>query len=146
MAMPTSAAAYMQMAHSSDMFEIESSRMALQMSRSQPVRAFAQMMINDHSRMMDEMMRMMPAMGMQMSSMGMMPHHMAMMQRLRGATGAGFDAMYKREQMMGHGEALMMHRTYAASGDNPQMRAMAARAVPMVERHLAAARALPTRM
>jgi putative membrane protein len=145
MAMPTSASAYMQMAHSSDMFEVESSRMALQMSRSQPVRQFAQMMINEHTMMMNEMMRMAPAMGMQMHSMAMMPHHMAMMQRLRAA-GSNFDAMYKRAQMMAHQEAVMMHRTYAARGDNPQLRAMAVRAVPMVEMHLARARALPVGM
>ncbi len=58
MAMPTTASAYMEMAHSSDMFEIESSRMALQMSRNQAVRSFAQMMVNDHTRMMNEMMAM----------------------------------------------------------------------------------------
>src|SRR3712207_2371625 len=40
---PTSAPGYMQMAASSDMFEIESSRLALQMSRNQAVRSFAQM-------------------------------------------------------------------------------------------------------
>ena len=146
MAMPTTASAYMEMAHSSDMFEVQSSQLALQMSRNPAVRSFAQMMINDHTRMMNEMMAMAPSMGMNMSSMPMMPKHAAMLQRLRSASAANFDMMYKREQIMAHQEALMLHQTYAARGDNPALRAMAARAAPMIEMHLARARALPGRM
>ncbi|HEV2080360.1 MAG TPA: DUF4142 domain-containing protein [Allosphingosinicella sp.] len=143
MAMPTTAAAYMQMAHSSDMFEVQSSQLALQMSRNPAVRSFAQMMINDHTRMMNEMMAMAPSMGMNISSMPMMPKHSAMLQRLRSTSASNFDMMYKREQMMAHQEALMMHRTYAARGDNAALRAMAARAVPMIQMHLSRAQALP---
>ena len=146
MAMPTRAAAYMEMAHSSDMFEVQSSQMALQMSRSEPVRMFAQMMVSDHSRMMSEMMAMAGPMGMNMASMPMMPKHAAMLQRLQSASAANFDMMYKREQMMAHQEAVMMHRTYSRSGDNAALRAMAAKAVPMVEMHLALVRTLPGRM
>ena len=145
MAMPTTASAYMEMAHSSDMFEIESSQLALQTSRDPAVRSFAQMMVTDHTRMMNEMMAMAPATGMNMSSMPMMGRHMEMMQRLRAASAADFDMMYKREQMMAHDEALMMHRTYAARGDNPALKAMAARAVPMIQMHMSRARALPGR-
>lgn len=146
MAMPTNAMAYMKMAHSSDMFEIESSRLALQMSRNNAVRSFAQMMINDHSRMMNEMMAMAPQMAMSMSSMQMMPHHMQMLQALRGSSGASFDMMYKRHQMMAHQEASMMHRTYAARGDNPAMRAMAAKAAGHVAMHMRQLQALPVTM
>lgn len=145
MAIPTTASAYIEMAHSSDMFEIESSQHALQMSQAPAVRSFAQMMVNDHTRMMNEM-AMTPDMGMNMSSMPMMPRHMAMMQRLRAASAADFDMMYKREQMMAHEEALMMHRAYAARGDNPALKAMAARAVPMIQMHMSRVRALPGRM
>ena len=146
MAMPTTASAYMEMAHSSDMFEIESSQHALQMSRNPAVRSFAQMMVSDHTRMMNEMMTMAPATGMNMWSMPMMSRHMEMMQRLKAASAADFDMMYKREQVMGHQEAHMLHRTYAARGDNAALRAMAAQAVPVVAGHLASAQRLPTRM
>lgn len=134
MAMTESARAYMQMAHSSDMFEVESSRLALQMSRNETVRSFAQIMINDHTRMMQEMM----AMGMDpnMASMPMMPRHAQMLQRLQSAPASSFDMMYHQEQMMAHQEAVALHRNYASNGDNEALRAMAARAVPVVEGHL----------
>ena len=146
MVMPTRAADYMKMAHSGDMFEIESSQMALQMSRNEAVRSFAQMMVTDHTRMMNEMMTLAAGMNMDMSSMPMMPHHAQMLQRLRAASAAEFDMMYKREQVMAHQEGRMMHGTYAARGDNPALRAMAARAVPMIQGHLTRAQGLPGRM
>ncbi len=83
---------------------------------------------------------------MNMSSMPMMPKHAEMLQRLRAASADNFDMMYKREQMMAHEEALMMHRTYADRGDNPALKTMAARAVPMIQMHMSRARALPGRM
>ena len=132
---------YMQMAHSSDMFEVESSRLALQMSSNQEVRAFAQMMVDDHTRMMNEMMSM--GAGQANMPMQMMPQHAAMLERIRAASPAEFDMMYKREQMMAHQEAVALHRSYAEQGQNPALKAMAARAVPMVEAHLARAQALP---
>jgi len=145
-AMPLNAMGYMQMAHSGDMFEVESSRMALQMSRDPAIRSFAQMMINDHTGMMNEMMRMTNSMNMNMAAMPMAPHHAAMLQRLRTASASNFNMMYKREQVMAHQEAHMLHRTYAARGDNAALRAMAARAAPVVARHLQTAQRLPSRM
>lgn len=146
MAMPTSAMAYMKMAHSSDMFEVESSRLALQMSRNGAVRSFAQMMVNDHTRMMNEMMAMAPQMGMSMSSMEMMPKHAQMLAALRASSGMSFDMMYKRDQVMAHKEAMMMHQAFAARGDNAAMRAMAAKAVPAIKMHMSKAQMLPGSM
>lgn len=133
-AMSEAAMRYMQMAHSSDMFEIESSRLALQMSQNPVVRSFAQMMIDDHTRLMNEMMSMTG--GQMPASMQMMPHHMEMLQRLRSIPPQAFDMAYHREQVMAHQEAVNLHRTYAATGDNPMLRDMASRAAPVVQMHL----------
>ncbi len=146
MAAPTNASGYMQMAHSSDMFEIQSSQTAVQVSRNPAVTAYAQQLIADHTRMMNEMMAMAPAMNMAGHSMAMAPHHARMLQTLRSTGGMQFDAMYVRYQVMAHQEALMLHQTYAAQGDNPALRAMAARAVPMIQMHLQRAQQLQARM
>jgi putative membrane protein len=141
--MPTRAPAYMAMAASSDMFEIESSRLALQMSRNPAVRQFAQMLINDHSRMSSEMMGVAQSAGLPPPPMQMMPRHAEMMQRLSASTPTDFDMNYRREQIMAHQEAVTMHRTFADRGDLPALRALAARAAPVVEMHLAEAQRLP---
>ena len=143
--MPTRAPAYMQMAHSSDMFEIQSSQTAVQVSRNPAVTAYAQQLITDHTRMMNEMMAMSPAMNMS-HSMAMAPHHARMLQALRSAPATGFDAMYARDQVMAHQEALALHQNYAANGDNPALRAMAARAVPVIGMHLQRAQQLQSGM
>lgn len=131
MATATDSRTFMNMAHSTNMFEIESSRLALQRSNNQFVRAFAQRMITDHSRLMQEMMPMH-----RQPSMRMMPQHMAMMQRLRSAPAASFDRMYHQEHMMAHQQAVNLHSTYAARGDNQALRVLAARAVPVLQMHM----------
>jgi putative membrane protein len=140
---PTSAPGYMAMAASSDMFEIESSRLALQASRDGAVRQFAQMMINDHGRTTSEMMAIAQQQGLAPPPPQMMPHHAEMLERLRSAAPGGFEAAYKREQIMAHQEALNLHRTYAAQGDNEAFRAFAARTVPAIEMHYGHAQSLP---
>ena len=136
MALSPASMNYAQMAHSGNMFEIESSRLALQMGRDPTVRQFAQMMIDDHTRLDQEMMMAGRDIGLDMAMMQMAPHHMDMLQRLRNAGPANFDMMYHQDQMMAHQEALNLHSTYAQNGDNETLRALAARAAPAVRMHL----------
>ncbi|MFN3945017.1 MAG: DUF4142 domain-containing protein [Allosphingosinicella sp.] len=136
MAMSEAARMYMRMASSGDMFEIESSRLALQMSRNEAVRSFAQMMIADHTRMSNEMMEAARQAGLEPPPMQMAPHHADMLNRLRAAGPNQFDMMYHDAQVAAHQEALNLHRGYASAGDNPTLRALAARAAPAVEMHL----------
>ena len=143
---PLSAPGYMQMAASSDMFEIESSRMALQMSQNPAVRSFAQMMVNDHSRTTSEIMAAAQSMGMQPPPPQMLPQHADMLNRLRAAAPGDFDRAYKAEQVMAHQEALTLHQNFAQGGDAPALRAVAARAVPIVQGHLTQAQNLPETM
>jgi putative membrane protein len=133
----------MQMAASGDMFEIESSRLALQMSRNPAVQSFAQTMISDHTRLSSEMIAAAQAANLPPPPMQMMPHHAEMLQRLRSAPAGQFDMMYKRDQLAAHQEALNLHRSYAEGGDLPALRAVAARAVPAVEMHLGHVESLP---
>ena len=140
---PLSAPGYMQMAASSDLLEIESSRMALQMSRNQAVRSFAQLMFNDLNRTSSEMIRAAQQIGLDPPPPQLLPHHQDMLQRLREVPLADFDRAYKAEQIAGHEEALALHRNYADRGDAEPFRALAARTAPIVEMHLGHARSLP---
>jgi putative membrane protein len=140
---PLSAPGYMRMAASSDLFEIESSRLALQASRNEAVRQFAQMMVGDHSRTSSDMMATARQLGLQAPPPQLLPHHMEMLDRLRAASPMDFDRAYKAEQIMAHEEALNLHRNYAQSGDTPAFRELATRAVPIVEMHWGQARNLP---
>lgn len=140
---PLRAPGYLQMAASSDMFEMESSRLALQNSGNQAVRGFAQMMINDHSRTTAELTSAAQQIGIQPPPPQLLPHHAEMLDRLRAAPPGEFDRVYKREQVMAHEEALMLHRNFADRGDAAALRAVAARAVPIVDMHYRQAQQLP---
>jgi putative membrane protein len=137
------APAYIDAAASGDLFEIESSRLALGMSRNPEIRSFAQMLIDDHGRMSNELMATAHRAGLNPPPPQMLPRHLDMLARLRSVGPNEFDRAYKTEQIAAHQEALNLHRTYADNGDVPPLRDVAARAVPIIQAHLAHAERLP---
>ena len=72
----------------------------------------------------------------------MMPMHWDMMRGLRRTSNSHFDRLFLRQQLRVHEMMLALHRNYAANGDAPALREMAAAAVPTIERHLAELRPL----
>lgn len=140
---PLAAPGYLAMAASSDQFEIESSRVALQMSQNPAVRSFAQMMIDHHTRTTQEAATIAQANGMAPPPPTLMPAQQAALDRVRAAAPADFDATYKREQIAGHQEALTLHQNYAAQGDTQVLRDFATRTVPIIQQHLSQAQGLP---
>lgn len=136
MAMPTAAPAYLQMASSGDMFEIQSSQHALQVTQDPHLRSMAQMIIDDHTRLSAELKAAAAAARVPPPPPALAPHHAQMLDQLRSTSSANFDAVYRQQQITAHQEALSLHRTYAASGDMPALRQAASRAVPVIEKHL----------
>jgi len=131
----TSAATYVRMAASSDTYEIESSKMALQHASNPDVRNFAQMMVNDHAQTTAAIMA-----AAKQASLGKpggpIDRHTMMLKQLRGASHDKMERVYVDQQVTNHEEALALHQGYAAQGDNPGLRAVAAQAAPIVQRHL----------
>lgn len=134
---------YLPMAASSDMFEVQSSQLALQQSCDPAVRSFAQMMIDDHTRLSTLMMQTANSAGLAAPMPQMTGAHTQMLQQLQMETGAGFEAAYRNHQIMAHQEAVDLHRSYANTGDNAALRGIASQAVPVIEMHLNRAQSLP---
>jgi putative membrane protein len=140
------ALAYVENAASGDLFEIESSRMALSMSRNPAVRNFAQMLIDHHTRLTNETAAAARADGLVPPPPRLLPQHQAALQRLQSAGMNGFESAFKAEQITAHQEALNLHSSYARDGDRPALRNSASRAVPIVQSHLDQAQNLPDAM
>src|SRR3712207_4088977 len=102
---PLAAPMYMQMAASSDQFEIQSSQMALQMSQNQAVRSFASMMIAHHTATTNNLVAAATSAGLTPPPPALLPDDQAMLDQLRAA-GSNFDAAYRDAQVMGHQKAL----------------------------------------
>ena len=140
---PLYAPMFLQMAASSNMFEIQSSQLAHQKALSPAVHQFATMIIADHQMLGQQMMAAAQAAGVPMPPMTMLPDDQAMLSQLQGTpNGAAFDVAYRDAQVMAHQKAVTLFQNYATSGDNPALRATAAQALPKLQQHLAMAQSL----
>ncbi len=130
---PTVAPAFVAMAASSDMYEIQSSRLALQRSQNAMIRMHGEMMIRDHTNTTAQLTAAAQTAGVGVP-MAMMPMHQALLDQL--SQSSDFDRTYKQQQLVSHQQALALHSNYASRGDNPALRGVAANAVPVVRGHL----------
>ena len=121
-AQPT--ASFVAMVVPANLFEVESSKLALERSRSSAVMAFAKHMIDDHSKGGVRIREALAQAGLSMPDERLDAKHIAKMQELRDA-GDAFDV-----------EAVDLFKGYAAGGENKQLRGFAADVVPTLQAHL----------
>lgn len=129
------------MAAASDMFEIQSSRLALDKSKSDAVKTFARQMIDAHTQSSAKLKVAAAAATPPIKPAEQMPADKQAKLDALGAA-ADFDAAYIRDQTAAHEEALSMLQNYAAGGDAPSLKAFAAETAPIVSHHLEMARGL----
>jgi putative membrane protein len=140
------AADYVASAAAGDLYEIESSRLALQNARNPEVKAFAQMMVDEHTKSSADLKTAMAQSGQTLTEpAGLPPDRQALIDALNAAGSNGFDAAYLTQQVQAHEAALKLHQTYAQSGDVASLRAFASATVPLIQRHLDAVRQLRDR-
>lgn len=135
-AAPKEAIPYAKMAGASDLYEIQSSRLAQQRGSNAAVRQFGQMMIEHHTMTTQQLTSAARAAGVTPPPPALQPRQQKMIDELRGLNGAQFDTAYLRQQRMAHQEALALHSGYAENGDTPALRKVASAAVPIVQRHI----------
>ena len=140
---PNSAGAYVQIAASSDLYEIQSSQLALSRAQNGAIRSFAEMMVRDHTNTTQQLTAASAAAGVGPPPTTMLPMHADMVARLQARSGADFDREYARQQLLAHQQALALHTNYAARGDAPALRTVAGAAVPVVSGHLNMVRQWP---
>jgi putative membrane protein len=125
----------------SDMFEIQSSKLAEDKQVDAQTKAFAEHMVNDHSKTTSELKTFVAKLNITV------PHkldsaHQSMLDKLKGLDGADFAKLYHDDQDSGHKNAVSLFKRYADGGDNPDLKAWAAKVLPTIEQHLKSAEAL----
>jgi putative membrane protein len=119
------------------MFEIESSRVALDRSKSNDVKQFAQEMIDAHTKTSDELKSTLVRIGLIIELPSMLDTlHQGLLDELKGANAQDFDTRYIAEQKNAHNEALMLHKSYASNGDMVDLKALVSATVPKIEKHI----------
>lgn len=127
---------FVMLAASSDLYEIQSSQAVLETTSDSAVRAFAEMMVTHHTRTSQDLMAAATAAGVVPPPPMLARHQAEMIGALRLYQGVERDRLYLTQQMLAHSEALGLMRTYAETGDRPQLKTAAAATVPVVQRHL----------
>ncbi len=132
------ASAYIASAALGDLYEIESSKLALTKAQSPAVKKFAQQMIDDHSATTAKLKAAIAAQRLEITPPAALDDRRnGMLENLKGMTGRDFDRAYLDQQTAAHQEALILHRGFAQGGDNAALKTLAAETAPKVEHHLA---------
>jgi putative membrane protein len=134
----TPSASYVAWAADSDMYEIQSSKLALQKGKSAMVKEHAQMMIKDHTTTTKALMAALPKTEPKVPKppKALSEPNAAKIAQLREASGDAFDQLYWQQQLAAHQQAWSLHKGYATDGADPALKQVAASAVPIVETHL----------
>lgn len=129
-------------AASSDMFEIQSSQLAVERSDA-PTKTFATQMIADHQKTSGDMKGM--AQGGTLKAeipTAMLPAHQTMLDKLKGLNGADFTKQYHSYQVTAHKDAVSLFQRYGKGGDNEPLKTWAVKTTPALEHHLTMAQDL----
>ena len=135
----TSAMPYVMAAGMSDLYEINSSEIALQKSKTPAVRSFATMLIKHHKMTTIATTKAAKKAGLTPTPPMLDAGATASIAELQGASAADFDRLYIGQQIPAHQAALDLHQSFASGGDQAPLRMTAKTAVPIVKQHIAAA-------
>jgi putative membrane protein len=121
----------------SDMFEIQSGKLAEQKAQNDDVKSFGEEMVEDHTETSDELKDLIADKNIKAELPTKLDEeHQAKLDKLQGLSGAQFDKEYMKTQVKAHQKAVSLFETYAASGDNEDLREWAEDTLSKLKEHL----------
>lgn len=130
----TDPAKFAAIASVSNMFEIQSSQLALERAASDEVKAFAEQMIADHTKAGEDMATATGEEGVTPAS-ELDQKHQQILDTLGGLDGEAFDTAYIEAQVQAHDEAVALFEAYSANGTEGPLKAFAAATLPTLQQH-----------
>ena len=118
----------------SDMFEIQSSKLAEQRA-DEPTKKFAAKMIEDHSKTTSELKPLATKANAPLPT-AMDESHKSMLSKLEGLQGNDFIRRYHSDQVTAHKQAVSLFQRYGKGGDNDDLKAFASKTLPTIQDHL----------
>lgn len=138
----TTKAGFAERAASGNMFEIESSTLALEQSQTEAVKTFAQKMIDEHTAAGEKMTTAAAEDGVT-PAMALMPDHQALVDSLNGQTGEAFDSAYIAAQKTAHDQSVQLFEGYLTGGEEGALKTFAAETLPTLKEHQTEVGAMP---
>ena len=131
-------------AASGNRFELVSSQLALGFAQDDEVRAFAEMMMTDHTAAAEKMGAAAEADGITPTA-AISEMQQARLNELENLTGERFDTAYVDAQLTAHDDAVALFRSFAASDEESALRDFAQQTLPVLEQHQEQVRSLATK-
>ncbi|MBW9074212.1 DUF4142 domain-containing protein [Agrobacterium deltaense] len=126
----------------SDLFEIESSKLALTKG-DEAIKAFAQQMITEHEKTSAELKALLSGGKVTGTpTTALTDDHKEEIDDLAKLNGAEFNEEYVDDQVDAHEDAVDLFKRYADSGENVELKAWAAKTLPALQHHLEMAQGL----
>ncbi|MEQ5844402.1 MULTISPECIES: DUF4142 domain-containing protein [Paraburkholderia] len=130
---------FVQDASTADATEIAASKVALKNAADPHVKKFAQQMIVDHTRLSHSMHALLEKKGISLTPSA----DSALVSKLQTLKGTAFDQAYIEQiALEGHQKAVDLFEKESQSGADPQLKAAAMHALPVIKHHLAMAQQL----
>lgn len=128
---------FVRKATSSNMLEIETSKLALQRTKNAEVKAFAQQMIADHTKASKEMAAAVKKAKIDptIAPKEMEDSHQDILNALKKSSDTQFDEDYIDAQEDAHDEAVSLFEKYAQDGDNEAIKQFATKTLPVLKKH-----------
>lgn len=122
-------------------FAITESQLAIERASDPKLKAFAQQLIDDHKKAATELES--AAEGSDAAASSTLDaDHQSRMTALQGKSGADFDKAYAADQGENHSNLLTLYADYMLLGNNPKLKPLAIRMIPITEQQLKKAQAL----
>jgi putative membrane protein len=140
----TTDATFMTTAARGGLAEVQMGQLAQRNGRSEAVKRFGRHMVEHHGRSNQEMAAL--AQQKQITPPGTMgAEQQRIYDDLSKLRGGAFDRAYAQAMVRDHQEDLRLYQEEAANGTDPDVKAFAARHVPLLQEHLRMAQRLPRR-
>ena len=141
--LPRADVAFMKQAAENGHAEVESSQLALSKATDAQVKAFAQQMVDDHTKAGKELAALAASKGVTLPD-GPSLVQKAKLKLLSTADGADFDRRYSESMgISAHRETIELFRKAAAEARDPEVKAFASKTLPTLQHHLEMAGKLP---
>jgi putative membrane protein len=129
----------------SDMFEIQSGQLAADKSENDDVQSFGKQMADDHTETSEDLKELIEDEEIKVELPSKLDdEHQTKLDKLKGLSGTRFDKEYVQIQIDAHQKAVALFESYAAAGDNDDLKKWAGDTVPALKEHLKEAQDLRT--
>jgi len=133
---------FINFAAQTDMVEANLGQLAQTATGSQQVKDYAQMLISDHTSDFNQLSGIAHQAGLNVPSAIDAEHNKAMIWPFEKLKGDKFESRYIEDMIVGHSKAIAMYKKEAEEAKNPVLKSYAEHALPVLEKHLSAAKKL----